>query len=132
MTKYQQIKEHVKTKLLSLVGMEHFVLSSADYPQGAVSVNIDSLEKAEKLAEVLSELDVEHMPSTVSLRSDLPFAMYFREEDLIFALMDKDEKDVEKAEEAFLKKIDNIEKVEKRFVSYNDFIKFYFINWLPE
>ena len=112
--------------------MEHFVLSSADYPQGAVSVNIDSLEKAEKLAEVLSELDVEHMPSTVSLRSDLPFAMYFREEDLIFALMDKDEKDVEKAEEAFLKKIDNIEKVEKRFVSYNDFIKFYFINWLPE
>ncbi len=132
MPTYKDIKSMVKDKILALAGMKHCILSTAEVPQGTISIEISSLAESDRLVEILTELDIDHMPSTVSINRDRPFIIYLREEDLIFAVMEKDEEDVEKAENAFKKHISKIEEVTKRFISYNDFIIWYFRSWLPE
>lgn len=132
MTKYQIIREQTLSEVRSLEGMENFFYSQSTVPQGTISVGIETQEKLDRLAEILTELDVDHLPSPVSSWSHVPFTMYFREEDLIFAVMEKDAKDVENAEDAFVKQIDDMEKELKRFISYNDFVKWYFMVWITE
>lgn len=132
MTKYQTIREQTLPKVRSLEGMENFFYSQSTIPNGTISVGIETQEKLDRLAEILTDLDVDHLPSPVSTDIRYPFAMYFREEDLVFAVMEKDAKDIENAEDEWVKKIDEIEEVIKRFVSYNDFIKWYFMVWITE
>ena len=132
MTKYQTIRERTLPKVRSFEGMDNFFYSQSTIPNGTISVDIETQEKLDRLAEILTDLDVDHLPSPVSTDIRYPFAMYFREEDLVFAVMEKDAKDIENAEAAFVKKIDKIETESKRFISYNDFIRWYFMVWMTE
>lgn len=132
MTVYETIREKALAKVNLIVGMETVYFSKSTIPNGTISVDIKTQEELDRLSEILTGLDVDHLPSPVSTSVHYPFSMYFREEDLVFAVMEKDDKDVEKAENAFVKKIEEIEQVIKRFVSYNDFIKWYFMVWSPE
>lgn len=131
MSFYSETKAAVKSKILSLVGINNLILSNSEVPHGVLGVGLSSLDESNKLAEVLTDLNIDHLPSNVSLSQSKSCMMYFREEDLIFAVMDKDAKDVEKAEDTFVKKIDEIEEKTNRFISYNDFIRWYFLTWCP-
>lgn len=132
MSFYSETKAAVKSKILSLVGMSDLILSNSEIPHGVLGVELSSSEVSDKLASALTELEVDHLPSTVSLSRSKPCMMYFREEDLIFAAMEKDAKEVEKAEDAYMKHISKIKSSMKRFLSYNDFIRWYFLTWRPE
>ena len=132
MSFYSETKALVKSKILSLIGVDSFILSNSEVPHGSLGFCLSSLDESNRVAEVLTDLNIDHLQSDVSLSTSKPFTIYFREEDLIFEVMEKDPKDVEKAEESFVKQIDYIEKVIKRFVSYNDFIKWYFTTWATQ
>ena len=132
MTVYETIREKALARVNLILGMETVYFSKSTIPNGTISVDVETQEKLDRMSEILTVLGIDHLPSPVNTSTHYPFSMYFREEDLVFAVMDKDDNDVEKAENAFVKEIEEIEKVIKRFVSYNDFVKWYFMVWSPE
>jgi hypothetical protein len=130
MTKYETIRKSVEDKAKAIPGMSRLLFSHSEIPNGTISVGVKTQEELDVLAEILTDMNVDHLRSPVSTESYVPFSMYFREEDLVFALMDKNDKDMEEAETEFISNLEVIEDTLKRFVSYNDFIRWYFVKWI--
>lgn len=126
-TIYSELKEKVAPVLREMRGLHNFESSDATVPPGAICIEFRRREDYRKeFIGWLVDNGIDHMESNVSLsqRGDDGFSVYFREEDVVFAVQNYSKDILFDAKTVFMLDMDDFAKnhnIEKRFLCETDF-----------